>query len=265
MLRSRSRLACVLLLGALWTAPACGDSSPPAAAKPANTTAETSLTIAAAASLRELLEGTQPDFEASHEGTKLVFSFEASSTLSRKIEEGGAFDAFLSADATNVDRLADRVDASTRRVFLSNKLVMVGRSDLASPPADPAALAAGSWSIALAGTAVPVGKYVRAYLDRKGLAAALAPRIATAEDVRASLALVEAGTVDVSFVYLTDAKIAKQAKLLWTARAEDDPGISYVAAVVKGAQPAARTYVEWLGSAAFLAKAEALGFVRPVH
>ena len=269
MFTVRSRAPAGLLLSSLLALASCGDSGAAtaetrpaarAAAKPAP-----SLTIAAAASLRELLEGTQADFSASHGGAKLSFSFEASSTLSRKIEEGGAFDAFLSADAANVDRLEQRVDMATRRVFLGNTLALVGRSDLASPPAEPAALAAGTWTLALAGPAVPVGKYARAYLDRKGLTAALTPRTTSADDARAALALVEAGTVDTALVYLTDAKVAKQARLLWTAPSSDDPGISYVAAVVHGAQPAAVAYVEWLGSEAFLKQAEVLGFLRPGH
>ena len=260
------RCAFRLLLAALLVLAACGKSGEPTAeAKPSDAAGPPALTIAAAASLRELLESTAPDFSAAHGDVRLSFSFEASSTLSRKIEEGGAFDVFLSADATNVDRLEDRVVPATRRVFLSNRLVLVGSSDLASPPPDPAALAAGTWSVALAGPAVPVGKYARAYLERKELLAAVAPRISTADDVRAALALVEAGTVDTAFVYLTDANLAKDAKLLWIAPPEDDPGISYVAVVVHGAKPAAPAYVEWLRSEAFLAKAEALGFLRPVH
>lgn len=266
MLAMSGRFPSRLLLSALLALVACGKSGEPTAeAEPSAAAGPPALTIAAAASLRELLESTAADFSAAHDGAQLAFSFEASSTLSRKIEQGGAFDVFLSADTANVDRLQDHIVPATRRVFLGNKLVMVVRSDLASPPADPAALAAGTWSVALAGPAVPAGKYARAYLERKGLMASLAARISQADDVRAALALVEAGTVDTAFVYLTDAILAKDARLLWIAPAEDDPGTSYVAVVVHGAKPAAVSYVEWLRSESFLAKAEALGFLRPVH
>jgi molybdate transport system substrate-binding protein len=272
MLSLRRLARPVCSLAPLLVLLACGNDQPAVAASTSPPSAgsgvpaaPTELTVAAAASLRELLESSSADFTAAHAGTKLSFSFEASSTLSRKIEEGGAFDVFVSADAANVDRLKDRVDAATRRVILGNRLVMVGRSDAASLPADPAALAAGKWSIAVAGPAVPAGKYARAYFDKRGLSAALTPRISNADDVRAALSLVEAGTVDVAFVYLTDAKEAKSSKLLWTAPAEDDPGIRYVAAVVHGGKPAAAAYVQWLGSETFLARAEALGFERPGH
>jgi molybdate transport system substrate-binding protein len=248
----------------LLVAAACGDAE---ASRAASATAvrpqpTETLTVAAAASLRDLLTSTATDFATAH-GVMPSFSFEASSTLSRQIEEGGEFDAFLSADAANLDRLGDKVDAATRRLFLGNTLAMVGRRDLASPPADPAALAAGSWSIALAAPAVPAGKYARTYLDKKGLLTSLQPRITSADDVRAALALVEAGTVDTAFVYLTDARMAKESRLLWQAPPADDPGIQYVAAAVRGRHAIGRAYVEWLGSEEFLKRATALGFVRP--
>lgn len=257
---TRGLLAPALLL----LAAACGDAAAPKAAgataapgKPTET-----LTVAAAASLRDLLTATATDFQAAH-GVMPSVSFEASSMLSRQIEEGGSFDAFLSADAANVDRLGDKVDAATRKVFLGNTLAMVGRKDLASPPADPAALAAGTWSIALAGPAVPAGKYARTYLEKHGLLTGLQSRITNADDVRAALALVESGTVDTAFVYLTDARMAKQSPLLWQAPPADDPGIAYVAAAVHGGHDLGRVYVEWLGSEAFLKRADALGFLRP--
>jgi molybdate transport system substrate-binding protein len=260
MLASRRLLASALLL----LAAACGEAGAPRTegAKAATPAPPESITIAAAASLKDLLMLTTPEFLASS-GVIPSFSFEASSTLSRQIEEGGAFDVFLSADADNLDRLGDKVDAATRKVFLRNTLALVGRHDLAAPPADPAALAAGTWSIALAAAAVPAGKYARAYLEGKGLLAGLEARITNADNVRATLALVEAGTVDTAFVYVTDAKAAQQCKLLWQAPPEDDPGITYLAAAMKGKSPAGRVFVEWLGSEAFLARADALGFLRP--
>lgn len=260
----RRRVASVLLMLA---AGGCGESAAPtdgaAGAPPAAPAASTKLTIAAASSLRDLLTAADEVFKAAHPGIEISVSYEASSTLSRQIEEGASFDAFLSADAANVDRLGSHVDATSRRVFLSNKLVMVGREGLSSPPATPEALAAGTWSVAMAGPAVPVGKYARAYLEKKGLLEAVEPRFATADNVRAALALVESATADVAFVYLTDAKVAKHAKLLWTAPAADDPGIAYVAAATAGSSALAHDYVTWLGSAEFLKQAEALGFLPP--
>src|SRR5262245_52556219 len=227
--------------------------------------APTTLTVAAAASLRDLLEESAPKFEAAHPGTKLRFSFEASSTLARRIEAGGDYQVFLSADPENVEKVRKQLDATSIAPFLSNTLVLVAaNAELAAKVKSPEDLRSQTGKIALAGPKVPVGKYARAYLTKKGLLAELEPRIVTADDVRASLAMVEAGSTEFAFVYLTDAKIAKKSVLLWTATGADDPGIGYVGAVVgQSPSPIATQYFAWVRSPEFLTLAEPSGFLPP--
>src|SRR5262245_51017179 len=227
--------------------------------------APTTITIAAAASLRDLMEQSAPKFEAAHPGTKLRFSFEASSTLARQIEAGGDYQVFLSADPDNVEKVRKQLDAASIAPFLSNTLALVAaNATLAEKVKSPEDLRSQTGKISLAGPKVPVGKYARAYLTKKGLLAELEPRIVTAEDVRASLAMVEAGSTDFAFVYLTDAKIAKQSVLLWTAKGADDPGIGYVGAVVgQSPSPIATQYFAWVRSPEFLTLAEPSGFLPP--
>ena len=222
------------------------------------------LTISAASSLKELCESTAAKFEATHSGTKLRFSFDASSTLSRQIEAGGAFECLLSADTANVDRLAAKVDGATRVKFLSNRLVVVARPDLAAKVTSAESLKELPGKLALGGEAVPAGKYARAWLTKKGLLDALQPKIVNADNVRAALALVEAGAADAAIVYATDARVATKAKLAFAVPPADDPGPEYVAAAVAGASAPARDYVQWLLSAEFQEAAAKLGFVRVV-
>ena len=248
------------------SAAAAGSAAKAPAAAPAPPGATAELGVAAAASLRELLEGTRASFSQAHGGAQLQISFDASSTLSRQIEQGAPFDVFLSADSDSVDRLGDSVKADTRRVFLSNRLALVGRSDLPAPvPAQPSDLAGSTLTIAMAGPAVPAGRYARAYLTKISLLAALEPRVVTADSVKAAMALVEAGTADCGFVYVTDAHAAKNARLLWTAPPEDDPGIAYVAAQVTASTSAlAPEFLEWIRGAEFQKAAQALGFQPPM-
>jgi len=222
------------------------------------------LTIGAASSLKELCESTAAKFEATHSGTKLRFSFDASSTLSRQIEAGGAFECLLSADTANVDRLAAKVDGATRVKFLSNRLMVVARPDLAAKVTSAESLKELPGKLALGGEAVPAGKYARAWLTKKGLLDALQPKIVNADNVRAALALVEAGAADAAIVYATDARVATKAKLAFAVPPADDPGPEYVAAAVAGASAPARDYVQWLLSAEFQEAAAKLGFVRVV-
>jgi molybdate transport system substrate-binding protein len=239
---------------------ACEKNEPAGGGTPAPATV--TLSIGAASSLKELVEATRPAFERAHAGVTFRVSFDASSALSRQIEAGGGFDCLLSADAANVDRLGAKIDAASRVRFLSNRLVVVARADLAPPLTGLEGLKALAGKLALAGEAVPVGKYARAWLTRKGLLKDLEPKVVNAENVRAVLALVEAGSADAGVVYATDARVAVHAKVAFAVAAEDDPGIEYVAAAVAGSSAIAHAYVAWLRSAEFQDAAEKLGFVR---
>src|SRR5829696_6842071 len=93
-------------------------------------------TVAAASSLRELLEATRHRFEKQHLGASLAFSFDASSALSRQIEAGSGFEVFLSADRENVERLGDKVDRERTKAFMSNRLALVARAGLEEKATD---------------------------------------------------------------------------------------------------------------------------------
>jgi molybdate transport system substrate-binding protein len=222
------------------------------------------LTVAAASSLRDLFERSLPEFRPAGRRVDLRVSYAASSTLSRQIGEGAPYDVFVSADALNLDRLGGLVDADSRRLVLGNTLVLVGREDLADPPADPATLAARDLRVALAGPAVPAGRYARTWLERAGLLEAMGPRIVMADSVRATLALVQSGAADCGFVYLTDARAARGARLLWSAPADDGPEIAYAAAALSGStSPWADAFLDWLGGEDFQRAAAEAGFLAP--
>lgn len=192
--------------------------------------------------------------------TDVKFSFAASSTLARQIEQGAAADLFLSADEEWMDYLAQRglIAADTRIAPLSNALVLVAPAG----PAKPVALARGLDLAALLGPGgrlvtgdpahVPVGRYARQALETLGLWAAAEPRLARAENVRAALLLVERGEAPYGIVYSTDAAIAPKVKVVATFPPDSHPPISYPMAVVKsrdGAAPRALLY-ELTGPAA---------------
>lgn len=242
---------CGLLLAASLFA--CGRSELKKVTKPV-------ITIAAASSLRDLLEETHKSAAAELDGSELRFSFDASSALARQIEASDGYDVFLSADADTVERIRARLDDATIAPFLGNDLVMVGSEHAPSGIGEPSRLADASGRIALAGEAVPAGKYARALLRKMGLLDALAPRIVSCDNVRSTLATVESGAAEFGFVYATDARIAKKARLVWTAPRELDPGVVYVAAVVNGAPQPAHAFVRWLRSEEFRVAATQRGF-----
>lgn len=222
------------------------------------------LTVAAAASLRDLLQDTAASYRPAGREVDVRFVFGASSRLSRQAEEGAGFDILLSADELSLDRLGQRIDASTRRVFLSNRIALVGREGLTNAPTSPTALVGRGLRLALAGPAVPVGRYAREYLSRVGVLDELQAGIVDAEHVRAVLAMVESGAADCGMVYLSDARIAPSAKLLWTATATANPDVRYVAGIFRSSSsPWADSFLDWLSSEELQAAAELRGFQPP--
>ena len=232
------------------------------------------LRVAAASSLRELVQETALEFEAAHPGASLRFSFAASSTLARQLEAGASYDVFLSADAECLSRLGTLLEP--QQTFLSNRMALV---------ATPRAIAGGSKSsrsgelgelvrelnggenswIAIAAPSVPAGRYARELLSGAGLLASLEARFVLGDNERKTLSLVQSGAATLGFVYLSDHRIAGSTELRWSSGAGAPPSIRYFAAVRGGTTEAARgalDYVSWLQSEEFQAAAEARGFSR---
>jgi len=200
-----------------------------------------------AASLTESLQDLGKAYEA-ESGTRVVFSFGASSDLARQIQAGAPADVFFSADTAKMDTLekAGLVKAAGRHEFLSNALVVVVPSasttkitsaeDLAALPkiglADPAS--------------VPAGVYTKKWLTGLGLWEKVEPKVVPMLDVRAALAAVETGAVPASVVYRTDAAITKSVRIAYTV--ENGPPILYSLAAVSASKnpKAAEAFVAFL-------------------
>ncbi len=203
------------------------------------------LTVFAAASLQDALKAQEAAWRAAAPGhPPLRFSFAASSTLARQIEQGAPADLFMSADETWMDWAQQRnlVVPETRISPLGNALVLVAPADTALAPMT---LAPGSNLLALLGangrlavgdpTHVPVGIYARAALGWMGQWSALSPRLARAETVRAGLLLVERGEAPLGIVYATDALASGRVKVLGSFPPESHPPVTYPFAVTRGA------------------------------
>lgn len=201
------------------------------------------VTVFAAASLTDSLKEVAAAYEKESDD-KIVFNFAASSTLARQIEAGGPADIFFSADEAQMDRLEKKglIDPATRKSRLSNSLVVVVPSDSTLQIKSASDLTNASVKqIALADPrAVPAGVYAKGWLTRQQLWPALEPKVVPTENVRAALAAVASGNVELGVVYKTDAAISKNVKIAYAVPRADSPDISYPMALVKDSkQPAA--------------------------
>ncbi|MEN8183914.1 MAG: molybdate ABC transporter substrate-binding protein [Myxococcota bacterium] len=207
--------------------------------------------MAAASSLRAPLTELARRFEETHPGSRVALSFGASSWLAVQIRAGAPVDVFLSADARQVAALSDLGLLLSDRSydFASNRLVVVvsrradfqleTQGDLARPELR---------RFALPPSVVPLGHYGRAWLQERGLLAALQGRTVQSTDARATLAAVELGQADAALVYATDAALSDRVRVAFRVPESEQPSILYVAALTpRGARhPAAEAFLRFL-------------------
>jgi molybdate transport system substrate-binding protein len=225
------------------------------------------LQVFAAASLMDVMKEIANHYEQ-QSGTRLFFNFAASSVLARQIAEGSGADLFFSADEEKMDWLQKKgfLLNDTRKSLLSNSLVMVIPDDSSASIQDPYILAKSNWKIALAEPkSVPAGIYAKEYLEHLGIWSKIIDRVIPTENVRAALAAVESGNVDVGIVYKTDAEISKRVKVAYEVPRKDCPKISYVLAVVRDSRniDEAKRFAVYLSSSGAREIFKKYGFIVP--
>jgi molybdate transport system substrate-binding protein len=209
------------------------------------------VTVAAAASLREVMVELEAGYEKANPGLEVRTTFGGSGALRQQIEQGAPVDLFVSAAVAPMDALAraGRVDAATRRVFAGNELVLIvparggvvnGFADLAKPEVRRVALGAPA--------SVPAGEYAVEALSAAGVLDVARAKAVYAQDVRQVLAFVSSGNADAGVVYRTDAAVTPRVRIAATAPAGSHRPIVYPAAVLADGPNAegARAYLAFL-------------------
>ena len=244
------------------------------AAEPTLARAEDTLTVFAAASLKNALDDVDSAFTKAT-GVKVTASYAASSALAKQIESGAPADIFISADLNWMDYVAGKtlIKADSRYNLLGNKLVLIAGQDSKLSNVTIAqgfdiAKLAGDGRIAVADTkAVPAGLYAKAALEKLGAWAAAEPKLAQAENVRATLAFVARDETPIGIVYETDAKIEPKVKIVGTFPDGSYPPVTYPVAATTNAKADAAKYLQFLRGNAAKTMFEKYGFsflVKPV-
>jgi molybdate transport system substrate-binding protein len=182
---------------------ACGASAP-ASSNPSGLGG--TITVFAAASLTAAYTRIGTDFEKSHPGTRVNFTFNGSSTLVAQIQQGAIGDVFASADQPTMQKLVQAgLTTQSPSVFAHNRLeivvgagnpkYIVGLSDLSRP----------GLVVVLCAPAVPCGRYAAQAMRKAGVT--LKPA-SLESDVKAVVSKVGLGEADAGIVYVTDVKAA---------------------------------------------------------
>jgi molybdate transport system substrate-binding protein len=239
-----------------------------AAAFAGGSPASAELLVSAAASLADALPEVAKAWEAAG-GEKATFNFAASSALVSQIQAGAPVDLVVTADEETLGRLEQGglLDPGSRRPLLANRLavVVVQGCQVKITRAEDLARA-GFARLALADpTAVPAGKYAKAWLEARGVWAAVEKRVIPSLNVRAALAAVAAGEADAGVVYATDVAASGGVELAFAVPAEEGPRIVYPAAVLRDSKrlEAARRLLTFLGSGEARAIFARFGFLAP--
>ncbi|MBS0535066.1 MAG: molybdate ABC transporter substrate-binding protein [Proteobacteria bacterium] len=240
-----------------------------AAAPPAHAQGQSSetLVVFAAASMKNALDDANAAFTRAS-SVKVTTSYAASSALAKQMESGAPADVFISADLNWMDYVAKKnlIKADSRYNLLGNKLVLITGKDskLANVKIEPGfdiAALAGDGRIAVADVkAVPAGLYAKAALEKLGAWAKAEPKLAMAENVRATLAFVARGETPIGIVYETDAKVEPNVKIVATFPDGSYPPVTYPVAATSNAKADAAKYLAFLRGDAARAIFEKYGF-----
>ncbi|GAC1308129.1 MAG: molybdate ABC transporter substrate-binding protein [Vulcanimicrobiaceae bacterium] len=182
------------------------------------------LTVYAAASLREAFEAAAPDF-TKQTGTTVTFAFGGSDTLATQILAGAPAGVFASANEKQMQRLvAAAALAGAPQTFARNSLVLAvpAGTGVVRRVRTLADLARPGVRVLLAAPTVPVGGYARAAIAKmagragyaRDFAAAVERNVVSNElDVKAVATKIALGEADAGIVYATDVTPALAATL----------------------------------------------------
>lgn len=189
-------------------------ASPVLAAGDGGAREDATLTVFAAASLRDVFGTLGATFERDHPGVQVRFSFAGSQELRTQLEHGAPADVFASADTRQMDAVRAEGLVGAPRLLATNAPVIIVPAD---NPAKVRALAdlATVKRLVIGAPEVPIGAYTLQVLERaRGQAGAEFPqrvqaRVVSRElNVRQVLTKVTLGEADAGIVYRTDARSA---------------------------------------------------------
>lgn len=210
------------------------------------------VTVFGAASLSNALQDLG-DAYTKQGAVAVRFSFAASSTLAKQIENGSSADIFFSADLEWMNYLQEHhwIQPASRHDLLGNQLVLVAplgsKIRLKIEPHFDLAGALGSGRLATGDPAsVPVGRYAKQALSQLGVWEGVVARLVPADSVRSALAFVDRGEVPLGIVYQTDALQDKNVQVVDVFPPDSHQPIIYPVALTRTAKPEAEKFLDYI-------------------
>nr|WP_102143790.1 molybdate ABC transporter substrate-binding protein [Mycobacterium sp. QGD 101] len=165
-----------------------------------------SITVYAAASLRDTFTQIGEQFENDNPGTSVELNFAGSSDLVTQLTQGATADVFASADTKNMNIAADAGLLATDPVsFATNTLTIVTAPDNPKEIVSFADLTKPGVTVVVCAAPVPCGSAAERIEERSGIRLDPVSEESSVTDV---LNKVTSGQADAGLVYVTDARSA---------------------------------------------------------
>ncbi|HZV78151.1 MAG TPA: molybdate ABC transporter substrate-binding protein [Candidatus Binatus sp.] len=188
---------------------------------PAHAAATGTLTVFAAASLKDAFTDLAAKFESAHPGVNVRFNFDGSQILETQIANGAPADVFASADQRWMEAAVSGGLVNNQAEFARNSLVMIAQFDVHVHSLRD--LTRDGLKLAICAEQEPCGRYTRIALQKMSADKTYWPtygeqvlrNVATQEqNVEAVVQKVLLGEADAGFVYATDVTQKGGVKLL---------------------------------------------------
>jgi molybdate transport system substrate-binding protein len=221
------------------------------------------ITVFAAASLTDSFKEIGDAYTKLHPGSKVTFSFDASSALVQQITQGAPADVFASADTANMDKLTQAgLNSSLPVVFANNLLGIIVPAGNPKRITGVADLAKPDLKVVLCAEQVPCGKYAKQILDTAKVA--VMP-VSLEQNVKGVVTKVTTGEADAGIVYTTDIKAAGTGAAGVEIPADVNVIAKYPIASTKASRNTAadQAFISFVTGAAGQAILEKYGFEQP--
>lgn len=212
------------------------------------------LTISAAASLKEVMTDIKTEYEKTYPSDKIIFNFGGSGALQKQIENGAPVDVFISAATKQMNELVSKnlILPNSNFILLENSVVLIkpknsklkvsSFNDLTK--ADIKKIAIGEVS------SVPVGQYSMEIFNNLKINDKISNKLIYGKDVLSVLSWVESDNVDLGIVYKTDAISSTKVIIVANAPANSHKPVEYPIGIVKDSKNIAKSqqFIKFLKS-----------------
>ncbi len=198
------------------------------------------LTISAAASLKEVMTDIKSEYEKTYPSDKIIFNFGGSGALQKQIENGAPVDIFISAATKQMNELVNKnlILPNSNFILLENSIVLIkpknsklkvsSFNDLIKPEVKKIAIGEIS--------SVPVGQYSMEIFNNLKINEKISNKLIYGKDVLSVLSWVESDNVDLGIVYKTDAISSTKVIIIANAPANSHKPVEYPIGIVKSSK-----------------------------